>query len=395
MLAQLPILGMAQTNPWVQYEISVGQSASFDNHLEIFQNGSSQKGIQKVIEDSQKFLLIQLLSVECDSATEPFIQLLEKKAAQGVRIYLLINKLYSLLSGSCLQRLEKADIHIKKVKTHSSYWVNDQNYLLIGSESLARMFLLSDGRNNLDRDIMVGAQGPLSTDAILDFTHVWNEGLQDIKDEALTRRQQEIKIFKREFSSQNSEKSPCFFLSENADLGLKSWSDTLIYWASQTKNTLFLSGVKIDSSHEALQKKLIEAAVRGVSIQYLGNGPGGGNGEFTMVLNEWIEKKSIFTGLLTKLRDWDSKRQLESHYSSYNQWLDHENMQVFLYDQFLHYKVWNFDNEALLVGSANMANESFKKFHEAAIFCRDKNFLAEWKKAQNIDLQNSEPFQKK
>lgn len=386
LLAQAPIL--AKADAWSQYSLQAGALATSQNKVQLYQNGQAQEPLKNLISNANKFLFIELLSIDCDAATEPFIQLLESKAKQGAAVHLIVNKMYSLFSRSCLQRLEKAGVQIQKQKTHASYWINDQNELLIGSQSLARMFLLADGRNFLDRDLMAYAQGPVATEAALDFIEAWNEPLPLIKSRLLESRQLQVPT--------KNQEGLCFFLSEDPNKGLKSLSNTLQYWTSLAQKEIFFSGVKLEAGElpltQQIRESLLKAKERGLSVSYLGNGPQGGNGELTMVLNEWIAKYPFFSGLLTWLRDLDSRQRVKKHFAEYEKY---SGLPIFMYDQFLHYKVWNFDNESLLIGSANLADESFNKFYEAALFCRDKNLSLEWKKAQELDLSFAKPFKKK
>lgn len=382
-LVQLPILSWAHPDDhWLQYSLQVGALPTSQNTVQLYQNGLVKKPLSDVISRAEKFLLIQLLVIECDASTEPFIQLIEKKAQSGTSVYLILNKSYAIFSKSCLRRLEKAQVKIQKQNTHASYWVNDQSELLIGAQSLARMFLESNGRNNQDRDLMAWAQGPVALEAILDFTSTWTEPLIDIQNFALEKRQES-----------DPQDKTCYFLSENPSRGLNSWSNTLLYWSTHARKNIFFSGVKIDSGDnkktQKIREALLNATERKVSVQYLGNGAAGGNGELTMVLNEWMERFPAWAGALKWIRDWDAKNRLNKHHAEYKKW---PQINILEHDQFVHYKVWKFDQESLLIGSGNLADESFEKFHEAALFCRDKSLVQEWEKAQSEDISNSTPF---
>lgn len=398
-LAQLPIISWSQVDPWRQYELQTGLMATSSNEVHLYQNGDAAQALQKLIGDSQDFLLINLLSVECDDATEPFIQQIEAKAKSGTSVHLIINRMYSFLSSSCLNRLEQSGVQISKTKTHASYWVNDQNELLIGSQSLARMFLKANGRNHLDRDLMLHAQGPLATQAIEDFLSQSDQNLTEIKKAWLLKKQIESQLGQRNRAHEPG--TPvCFFLSENPDLGFQSWSTSLLYWIPKTTSSLFFSGVKLEYGKHprtiAIRSLIEKASTEGVQVTYLGNGAQGGNGELTMVLNEWIESwKSHFLPIsswLKSLRDWDSEKVWNKHQENYGNWKRSDNLKIHMYDQFVHYKVWAFDDTSLLVGSANLADESMEKFFEAGVLCRDEALVQEWKKAQQEDLSHAEPF---
>ncbi len=390
LLAQLPIFSYALNQNWEDYSLRSGSRPSFNNNVFLYQNGAVQAPLKKLISQADRFLLIHLLSIECDSVTEPIIQQIEHKAKNGTAVHLIINKMYSFLSWGCLKRLEKSGVQISRQKTHASYWVNDQSQLLIGSQSLARMFLLSDGRNHLDRDVMAYVEGNVGADAILDFINVWGVSLPEIKNKAL-----EIRSLARKTKPEDK---PCYFLSENNNSGLHSWSNALFYWIPRAQEEIFFSGVKIETKKDFLsgqiKELLTKSAEKGTQITYLGNGPNGGNGELTMVLDELILAYPSFSLFFKWIRDWDNQNRLKKHIAEYSKWSPESKVKIMMYNQFVHYKVWSFDDEALIIGSANLEDDAFEKLHEAALFCRDEKLVQEWKKAQNLDLQNSGPFEK-
>ena len=365
--------------------------APLSAETKFYHDGDVKEPLASVIESASKYLHMEWLSVACDSATEPFLKQMEEKAAAGVGVRMIVNKTYSWLSFPCLRRLEKAGIEIVKAPTHSSYIVNDRGQMLIGSQSLARMFLNSTGTNGLDRDSMLYVEGTAARDAARDFASNWNGNKASSQARIEPPAHKDMKPTEH-----------CYFLSQKPNGAKRDIENALAQFTLTAKKSIFLSGVKIsgrkdaDSPSGRILRSLKLKARAGVTVEYLGNGPEGGNGELTMVLNEWIQDspyRPVREGLKL-LRDWDSRRTTEKHFSSYRDFLTEKNMTVWNHDQFLHYKIWSFDKETIFVGSANLHDDSWNDFYEAGVLCRDRKLASQLEKKLALDRANSSVFGK-
>jgi phosphatidylserine/phosphatidylglycerophosphate/cardiolipin synthase-like enzyme len=379
--------GGARLTPSKLLNLNLGEvsqtDATFGNELKVFQNGSVSDPLRQLIGNSEKFIFVQLLSLACDSATEPFLTELERKSRAGTDVRLIVNKSYAWLSFLCLQRLSRANIKIQRLPTHSSYWVSDKGELLIGSQSLARMFLLSDGKNNMDRDLMLYARGALATDALRNFLSIWLDHNSEI-DESLraelthTREAlaSEISQGSRRSTSENTKS--CRFLSQKPNGTERSYEQTIQTLITNSEQKIIFSGVKFDwgSTTESPATQILVSLQKQskseVDVHYLGNGAAGGNGELTMVLNEWIQGSWLWQPL-TWFRDFDSQRKNQQRSGQYRLLLQDSNIKVWNYSNFLHYKIWSFDNQAMVIGSANVSDESFNDNYESAVLCFDQN----------------------
>lgn len=376
--------------------------------LRLYQNGESFEPLKKLLKTSQKYFLMNVLAFSCDEVTEPFVQLLEEKAQAGVDVRLITNKGFALLSLPCLRRLEKSGVKVLKVRTHSSYFLNEHKELLIGSQSVAKMFFLADGFNDLDRDMMLYTKGPLATDALRDFISIWTEEISDDKAPDLrpslaeNRNEEFREGLRGEVLQKNLPRQTerlCRFTSERPSLGIK---DVQTLWskltASSTQEIIF-SGVKVDIGEESLGTLLKERSRQGVTVRYLGNGYLSGNGELTMVLTEWIEKlnKSGFSFVakaLQEAREWDRKRLATQTQNEYETLAQNSQVKIYSYFNFIHHKVWSFDSVGSYIGSANVDIDKFNKVYEAGVFCLDRDLNQDLRQQLARDEKNSVPFEK-
>lgn len=363
--------------------------------LTLVQNGETFPYFMKVLKNAQKFFLLNVLSFSCDAVTEPFILALEEKSKSGVEVRVIVNDLFSYLSFSCLKRLKNAGVEVLKTRTHSSYALNDQEELLIGSQSVARMFFLADGFNSLDRDMMLYAKGGLSTDALKDFISLWSENSEEWLLELKAFYRKQIKkerndkirgeaLYEKEWSSPER---LCRFITQKPETGIR---DTELLWSeliSASQKKIAFSGVQVDTADGEIASLMKEKSKK-IAVEYLGNGYLSGNGELTMVLDEWAAELENTPGrilgrLLNDLKEWDRYRVAKSYRRQYQELQKNSRISVFTYFNFIHYKVWSFDGWGTYVGSANLDENKLGKLSEAGVFCIDENLG----KSLSVELQ--------
>ncbi len=376
-----------------------GTELTRNSELHLRQNGDALPATLQLIGNSRKFVLLQVLSLVCDSSTEPLIQALESKAKSGVDVRIFTNKMYARLDSGCLTRLEKSGVAIATGAAHASYYVNEQSELLIGSESIARMFFESNGSNSLDRDMMLQAKGPVATDALRDFLSVWEENapkdapdISDLSEFYRTRRIEELHQGTRGGTGN------CRFASQKPDGRERAMETLLRDWIRTAKDQIFFSGVKMDPT----SPWVLEARARaesGVNVDYLGNGWSGGNGELTMLLSEWVARweKAPLGGfglahILTRLRDWDRDRLLKTNQISVKAVAGPPTFQFSAYSGFAHYKAWSVDQSGVWLGSANPDLDSISHGYEAGVLCFDPALVREFQVEVRNDLAHSTPF---
>lgn len=395
------------TSPDVQtsLDLTTGFDLTKDNRVRWVHNGESLKSLLELVEESQKFILLNVLSVACDEMTTPLFEALERKAAAGVDVRLIVNEKYAWLAPFCLSRLSKNGIHVLRAPTHASSFVNDRGTLLIGAQSLARMFFKSDGFNGLDRDSMLEIKGPVATDAWADFITTWERSRgssdpdsADLVQAVKLQRTTEKKSGSRGLTAipPGDPKGLCRFISQhpgdNHPLE-KAWHGL----ATQSRIRITLTGVKITET-SYLIPLLREKSLSNVRVDYLGNGRDGGNGELTMLLDEWIGAltTSPIPALAKPLeffRDADRDKKAREHDQSYRAILAGSQMTIWMHSGFIHHKIWTFDDWGVYAGSANVDISELGSTDQAGALCLDTDTAKEYRRVFLRDQTNSVPIE--
>lgn len=356
--------------------------------LKLYQNGETWTPIMATINNAEQFLYLNFLSFTCDDKTEPLVKALEEKAKQKTDVRLIVNKGFSLLSRSCLQRLEQSGVKIVKTKSHASYMVNDKNELMIGSQSIARMFFNADGFNSLDRDMMIYARGSIASQAVRDFASTW------IEEKNHETELQKIYLKTLEWMDEGQASSRCVFISQRPKEGMRDY-ETAIYQAVKlSQKEILFSGVKVHAVDSETGQLLREKSMKGLPVTYLGNGYLSGNGELTMVFNEWIDQLGntafAFTAPLVEgIKLWDNRRTAIENKKNYDKLVADSKIQVWTYFNFIHHKVWLFDGPSFIVGSANLDQKKFSEVTDAGLFCADPVVYNQLKAELLRDQRNS------
>lgn len=364
--------------------------------LKLFQNGESWVPMLAMINRAQKFLYLNFLSFTCDERTEDMVRAIESRARANVDVRLIVNKGFSILSKSCLDRLEKSGVKVLRTKAHSSYLINDAEELMIGGQSIARMFFNSNGFNSLDRDMMISAKGAIASQAIKDFVGIWYE--ESTEDLGL------IKVYRDSLNwKSESSNSRCLFASQRPKEGVRELEKLIQLAVSENKQELYFSGAKVDSGDHKIGKLLQQKSINGMQVHYIGNGYLSGNGELSMVFDEWSQYLknsafSFFAPVIEGIKLWDNRRVALENKKLYDHLVGDSSIKIWTYFNFVHHKVWLFDGPAFLVGSANFDQEKFQSVTDAGIFCLDQSVHDQLKKELLRDKRNSvayEPLKKR
>ena len=374
--------------------------------LKLYQNADARAAFLNVIQSAKKFVFLNDLSLVCDETTEPIISALETQSRAGVDVRLILNKYFAYLDRACLNRLKESGVEIVQVRSHSSYLVNDQDELLIGSESIARMFFSAHGYDFLDRDQMLLINGPSATDATKDFLSIWEENREDLDRASETilkvlhaKQMQELASKVREVADDKPQ-GLCRFVAQMPTHGTQEGKIERVFreMISRSKQEIFMSGVRFDSG-SPLVSVLQEKAHAGVQVDLLGNNIAGADGELSQYLDEvserWKNRGGIFkflSGPLDSIRNWDALRMAKVHAKTFAEIAKNTSIQAWGYFHFLHYKIALFDQSSVWIGSPNVESDNFKNAYESGILCIDPKLVGEISPILRLDLENALPY---
>ncbi len=398
--ADLPSGGINKTLPVInknQTDISATMESALSKELEakltpvsqltLYQNKDTWLPLMSLINNAHDFLYLNFLSFTCDERTEEMVKALEKKAGEKVDVRLIVNKGFSLLSGKCLKRLQKSGVKIAKVKTHSSYIINDKQELMIGSQSIARMFFNADGFNSLDRDMMIYAKGVVVSEAVRDFVSTWLEQNPDEKE------LQNVFLKTKNWKDEGG-KARCVFVSQRPWLGMRDYEKAILAAVKSNEREVLFSGVKVNPRDSEIADVLKTKSLNGMNVDYIGNGYLSGDGELAMVFDEWINKLeqssfSFVAPAVMGIKLWDNRRVALENKKQYDRLKGKSAINIWTYFNFIHHKVWLFDSPAFLIGSANFDDEKFSEVSDAGLFCFDSSVHIQLKAELFRDKQNS------
>ena len=140
--------------------------------------------------------------------------------------------------------------------------------------------------------------------------------------------------------------------------------------------------------------QLFDSAENGVKINLIYNGIDGGYGEFGNYLkrkaltnhnNSFISK--YYPRIAKKLDIKAAKR----NYPILNYLQQKENVNAWMYFQYMHSKTFMIDRFVVSVGSFNLDNWSSDRSQEAVLICQDKELAKEFEYYYTLDMVNSTP----
>jgi phosphatidylserine/phosphatidylglycerophosphate/cardiolipin synthase-like enzyme len=391
-----------------QLDRLTGYELTRNESVKLLQNGQAFGAMQSLAARSKRFLFLNVLSLTCDPTTETFFGILEERARSGTDVRILINRKFAQLDRACIRRLKNSDIAVLGSDTHASYLVADQGELIIGSESIARMFAASTGYNFLDRDLMLDVRGPVATDSVQDFISDWEEsrGASDRSSEEALKFYKDHKEVERarglrdprayaKWLGNPRPQALCRFAGQKPRLRSTAVSDLMIALTGQARSEIFLSGVDLGDS--PVSAAIREKARAGTRVDFLGNGWESGDGELTMVLDEWIssseaEGRRKLARALEILRDWDRRRVARDRFADMRGWATVPGFQAWAQLTFQHYKAWSFDGYGIWVGSSNPDRKSYDALYEAGALCLDQSLAEAFGQTRTLDLANSVPY---
>ena len=389
-------------------DIETNSDLTANDLVEILSDGEAFPMTLDLASNAKRFFFAQVLTVSCDSTTEPLFKVLEKKAASGVDVRLLLNGNFSWFNDSCRSRLEKAGIHLATGKVHGSYLVTDQGELMIGSENWNHMNFTAPGDQKGDRDQMLFVKGPAATDAVGDFLGLWESmsdwPLTDLKNNRrwfLQQRLNETKLHQRGaenygawLKNSRGPQKLCRFVAQRPQEHIENLRTLLNLFIDESKDHIIFSEVGPQFSLKGIEVRpdsiLSHLLLRYLPVDEITNGFYGADGELTMAFDE-----SPWAHWLGFLRDWDARRASKARtqrFAVISQWPQYT---VWMYFRFLHYKTWVFDDNAFFIGSSNVEDGLLAQNSEAGLLCHDETLKGALDKILVLDMYNSIPLVKK
>lgn len=420
---------------------------TFGNKVHLLANGESYQRKIKEIKAAKKSVLMAVMSFFCDKSSRELEDVLINKVKEGVDVKLMVEKVWTRIAmKKCMRRMVKGGVDVvyandllkkghESALFHNKFMIVDNSKVIMGGSNIVESDNISTGFNHMNRDNDVYVEGPIATEAMLNFTMLWkkymgekNEMNQDrnpnVKDIsiyeniALEQKAQELEAGQRGVDIYGKilndpkarNQGVCRFVSQNPDTDKNKLTKVFSEYINNAQERMNLTTGSIyfdlpehedkerarETFNKLLFKNIFAATARGVKLDIIGNGIDGGYGEMSNMINR-LKMKSRFSfkpiqkTLYSILTGW-----LDNGAAKKNQpYLEHiqklPNARAWANFQYMHSKMMQIDRVASMVSSYNLEEWSGDKSHETGIICLDESLSREMDESFLKDFANSVP----
>lgn len=334
-----------------------------DNEVRIFNDGNSKfEELFKDIKNAKEYIHMIYFIINNDEIGNKLIDLLTKKAKEGVDVKIVYDALGSFFTSEKLfKRLKKAGGKVYKfspLKSTTSFRANYRNHrklviidsnigylggINVGDEYLGKEEKLSSWR---DTHLKIRGNAVILMELrfLLDYRHASKEELKDAN--------KYLKITEKKYGNTNMQ-----IVSSGPDEINDNIKLAYIRMINLAKNYLYIQ-TPYFIPDESFMEALKICIYSGVDLK--------------IMIPKKPDKEYVYLGSLSYLKD-----------------LILIGAKVYLYDGFIHSKTILMDDEVLTIGSANMDIRSFKINFEANAFIYDENLSKSYKESFCKDLKKS------
>jgi len=420
---------------------NTNSNLTFGNKLDLLKNGNSYQKKIELIKNAKSSILISVMTYYKDSSSLKMTRELIKKANEGIQVYLIVEKVWTKLlmkkgmkpfNHSKVVLIYADDfINIEKYKTalfHNKMWIFDEKTAIIGGQNIIDSDNISSGYNHQSHDTDLLIEGAAVTDIANSYIgllkHYGFEKKSDSQQiEFVTSIQKrmnnkyksevENKLRGQDFYKEKLENKStrlngvCRFVIQGPQSERFVVSKVYTSYFKQAQNSIDITSGKIEIDKEnereinryegwseRMWNQIFSSAEKGVNVNVIYNGVDGGAGELSnhlkrKALTDQSNKfsKKYYPIIAKKLDIKAAKR----NYPNLNYLQKKENINVWMYFQYMHSKTFMIDRFVVSVGSFNLDNWSSDKSQEAVLICQDKELAKEYEYYFTLDRVNSTP----
>lgn len=420
---------------------------TFGNKVHLLANGDSYKRKVSEIKNAKKSVLMAVMSFFCDKSSRELEDVLINKVAEGVDVKLMVEKVWTKVAmKKCMKRMVNGGVDVvyandllkkgeESALFHNKFMIIDNEKVIMGGSNIVESDNISTGYNHMNRDNDVYVEGPIATEAMLNYIMLWkkymgekNEMNQDkrasVKDIthyeqiALAQKEEEKKAGSRGIDLYPSilndptkrNQGVCRFMTQNPDTDKHKLTKVFKEYINNAEERMNLTTGSImfelptdsekekarDTYNKQLFRSIFAATNRGVKLDIIGNGIDGGYGEVSNMINRLkmrsrFQFKPIHKTIYSILTGWLDKGAAKKNqpYLEYIQKLP--NARAWAGFQYMHAKMMQIDRVTNIVSSYNLEEWSGDKSHETAIICQDESLSREMDESMLRDFANSVP----
>lgn len=375
------------------------------NELKLLKTPDSYAEILKRLAKAQHHAFISTYLFNCDRGTKNLVELIGKKAAQGVDVYVMYDAFGSKSDPKCGKTLEKLGAKVMLLQAgighvfHEKMYVFDAEYAIIDGQNLIAAGTLSNGVNNLFNDVAVGIKGPAASKVGERFIELWESQKKTIPQSVKKLyHPSKIKAFKLRNSAPDG---TCRVVSKNPGKKQPQIFNLYLHTVKNSKNYLFFN--YIDPQYRkprgnGIGEKFLDTVITTANSNSM---------RVDMLTNGWKDPfkyelpkgdtagKNAITRAFLGLLDFftkDPHKDMPLLRKNLKDQVYPEDFHLWSYSQYMHGKTLMSDNAWTIIGSYNMNGGSEKQGYEMVIACLDKNLAREFQKSIIVDLLNSIPL---
>ncbi len=414
---------------------------TFGNHLELLKNGYSYQKKLELIKTAKSSILISVMSYYNDESSTKMTEELIKKSKEGIKIYLIVEKVWTkLMMKKAMRKFKESDIviiyaddliNVEKNQTslfHNKIFIFDDKTAIVGGQNIIESDNISSGYNHQSHDTDLLIEGPAVTDIANSFITLlerynyekksnkkqieYIKNYQDqIQDRLKLENDQKLRgqeNYKEKLKNKETRlDGVCRFVIQGHQTDRFAVSKAFLFYFKHAQHSIDLTSgsMKIDmddkveiSNYEGRSKKiwnqLFKSAADGVQINLIHNGIDGGNGEFTNFIKRKVLTDSDNAFIAKNFPSFAEKFDLKAakrNYPVLYYLQEYENFNVWMFFQYMHSKTFLIDRFVVSVSSFNLDNWSSYKSQESALICQDKGLAKYFEYHYTLDKVNSTP----
>jgi phosphatidylserine/phosphatidylglycerophosphate/cardiolipin synthase-like enzyme len=384
------------------------------NKVQILETPFSLYEIKTQLENATNHVLMSSFLLQCDAGSEPLLKLMEKKIQEGVAIYVMLDKKFTLADKKCPKRLKQIGVNLGLVGDgltifHEKMYIFDGERAIIDGHNLLAAQTLSNGTNNLINDRGIAIEGPLVQEIAQRFQYLWEEttgkNFSGYLQKFYQQKEKDAAPFKMEENLKQGlakNQGVCRLVTNTPSNRSRNIYQTYEEYLELTQHYLFFNF--IDMRFGKIGANDFGNRFLAKVIEKVNENPGM---RADMITNHWklptdvslpkdlAVKRNWFNYLVTKPGTYlmaPPYKQVSKARQYINSRLDGGDLHWWTSSPYNHSKSIMFDNSVVIIGSYNLNVASEALSYEQAVVCHDQELVKQMQKVIVRDALNSLPM---
>lgn len=366
------------------------------NQLKLLPN---HKGFSKkieLIEKAQHSISVATHQIVCDAGGQLFVDKLIAAANRNVTVRVLLEgSFWGEFGSGCSDKLKHSRVQFRRshnyllakswtLNIHDKIFVMDTDEAITGGQNIGSWWADSNGRDKNFRDTDIWVKGPVTVDMETEFLQLWElsgaDPSENLPEKVRIKLKKNAYAEKKQIGQQNyrnwlTSESPgmCRFVHQEPLLETHQVSDAYIELARAAQQQIIFQVPALNSLDFPKNALLFE------ELDKTAHNPN--NQVLLMTNGRGYIGANMLPSPFSYLSAWIFTSQL------YDAILD-TNIQISMYDYWMHAKLYYFDGLAVAIGSFNL-DSSVAIWTESTLICMDDTLIKEAKKLIKNDLFSS------